>query len=89
VSSIDGFQGQEADIVIFVTVRCNLQGEIGFLKDMRRLNVALTRAKAGLIILGDQTTLTMKKEKEEACKVWDRLVQACTRVKLPAGVPQR
>jgi regulator of nonsense transcripts 1 len=89
VSSIDGFQGQEADIVIFVTVRCNLQGEIGFLKDMRRLNVALTRAKAGLIILGDQTTLTMKKEKEEACKVWDRLVQACTRVKLPARVPQR
>ncbi|ETI27931.1 hypothetical protein G647_00380 [Cladophialophora carrionii CBS 160.54] len=89
VSSIDGFQGQEADIVIFVTVRCNLQGEIGFLKDMRRLNVALTRAKAGLIIIGDQTTLTMKKEHEEACKVWDRLIRSCARVDLPAVVPQR
>ncbi|KIW73618.1 hypothetical protein PV04_01721 [Phialophora macrospora] len=89
VSSIDGFQGQEADIVIFVTVRCNLQGEIGFLKDMRRLNVALTRAKAGLVIIGDQTTLTMRKEKEEACKAWDRLIQCCTRVTLPAVVPRR
>lgn len=60
IASIDGFQGQEADIVIFVTVRCNVHREIGFLKDMRRLNVALTRAKAGLIIIGDENTLTSK-----------------------------
>ncbi|OAP58356.1 hypothetical protein AYL99_07446 [Fonsecaea erecta] len=85
VSSIDGFQGQEADIIIFVTVRCNLQGEIGFLKDMRRLNVALTRAKAGLIIVGDQSTLTRKREQEEACRVWDRLIKTCSKVELHAA----
>ncbi|EXJ72719.1 uncharacterized protein A1O5_03866 [Cladophialophora psammophila CBS 110553] len=85
VSSIDGFQGQEADVIIFITVRCNLQGEIGFLKDMRRLNVALTRAKAGLIIVGDRSTLTRKKGQEEACRVWDRLIETCSRVQLPGG----
>ena len=85
VSSIDGFQGQEADIVIFVTVRSNQHGEIGFLKDMRRLNVALTRAKAGLIIIGDQSTLTMNKDKEDACRVWGRLVKACAKIKLPSA----
>ncbi|KAI4148013.1 MAG: hypothetical protein LQ340_005276, partial [Diploschistes diacapsis] len=45
VSSIDGYQGREADIVIFVTVRCNVHCELGFLSDLRRLNVAMTRAR--------------------------------------------
>ncbi|OQV00754.1 AAA domain-containing protein [Cladophialophora immunda] len=85
VSSIDGFQGQEADVVIFITVRCNVQGEIGFLKDMRRLNVALTRAKAGVIIVGDRATLTMRREQEDACQVWDRLIKTCSRVEPPAA----
>lgn len=58
VSSIDGFQGREADIVVFVTVRCNENREIGFLKDLRRMDVALTRARAGLIIVGNRATLT-------------------------------
>ncbi|GMF97249.1 unnamed protein product [Aspergillus oryzae] len=57
ISSIDGFQGREADIVIFVTVRCNPHGDIGFLSDLRRLNVVLTRARAGLIVIGCPRTL--------------------------------
>ncbi|GAB1319470.1 hypothetical protein MFIFM68171_09680 [Madurella fahalii] len=58
VSSIDGFQGREADIVVLVTVRCNESREIGFLKDMRRMNVALTRARAGVVVVGNRETLT-------------------------------
>ena len=58
VASIDGFQGQEADIIVFVTVRCNVHGNIGFLRDMRRLNVVLTRARSALVIIGDRDTLT-------------------------------
>lgn len=57
VSSIDGFQGREADVVVLVTVRSNATGEIGFLRDARRLNVALTRARAGVIVVGDRETL--------------------------------
>jgi len=58
VSSIDGFQGREADIVVLVTVRCNESREIGFLKDVRRMNVALTRARSGVVIIGNRETLT-------------------------------
>ena len=84
VSSIDGYQGKEADIIIFVTVRCNVAGEIGFLRDMRRLNVVLTRARCGLIVLGDEDTLTSTStggdEAEKA--VWLRLLKGLGRVQL-------
>lgn len=58
ISTVDGFQGQEADVIIYVTVRCNSHGDIGFLSDLRRLNVVLTRARAGLILIGCPRTLT-------------------------------
>lgn len=74
ISSIDGFQGREADIVIFVTVRCNVHGEIGFLNDLRRLNVVMTRAKSGCIVIGDKATLTEGAEEDESVRVWRRLI---------------
>lgn len=58
VDSIDGFQGQEKDIIYLSLVRSNENGEIGFLKDLRRLNVALTRARMKLVIIGDVSTLS-------------------------------
>ena len=58
VNTVDGFQGQERDIVIISLVRSNDEGQIGFLRDLRRMNVAITRARMKLIILGDVLTMT-------------------------------
>ena len=58
VNTVDGFQGQERDIIILSMVRSNAAGDIGFLRDLRRMNVAITRARMKLIILGDAATLT-------------------------------
>ena len=58
VNTVDGFQGQERDIILISLVRSNAEGEIGFLRDLRRMNVAMTRARMKLIILGDVKTLT-------------------------------
>ena len=58
VNTVDGFQGQERDIILISLVRANDEGQIGFLRDLRRMNVAITRARMKLIILGDASTLT-------------------------------
>ena len=57
VNTVDGFQGQERDIIIVSLVRSNNDGQIGFLRDLRRMNVAMTRARSKLIIIGDHETL--------------------------------
>jgi len=66
VKSVDGFQGREKEVIIISFVRSNTDSSIGFLKDKRRLNVAMTRAKKKLIMIGDKTTL-------EANDPFDRL----------------
>lgn len=58
VKTIDGFQGQERDVIYISLVRSNDSGEIGFLNDTRRMNVALTRAKRKLVVIGDSATLS-------------------------------
>lgn len=58
VNTVDGFQGQERDIILISLVRANDSGDIGFLRDLRRMNVAITRARMKLIILGDVSTMT-------------------------------
>lgn len=58
VNTVDGFQGQERDVVLISMVRGNDEGRIGFLGDLRRMNVAITRARMKLIILGDTSTLS-------------------------------
>ena len=57
VNTVDGFQGQERDVIVISLVRSNEQGDIGFLRDLRRMNVAITRARMKLILLGDRSTL--------------------------------
>lgn len=58
VNTVDGFQGQERDVIVISLVRSNTDGNIGFLRDLRRMNVAMTRARMKLIIIGDASTLT-------------------------------
>ena len=58
VNTVDGFQGQERDVIVISLVRSNDEGQIGFLRDLRRMNVAITRARMKVIILGDRQTLT-------------------------------
>ncbi|CAE6538465.1 unnamed protein product [Rhizoctonia solani] len=93
VHTIDGFQGREAEVIIFTTVRSNPSGDIGFLEDERRLNVALTRAQLGRIIIGNEDTLSYVHARGEQAseddiphrgnEVWGRAIRDCKSVQLP------
>lgn len=74
VNTVDGFQGQERDIILVSLVRSNADGQIGFLRDLRRMNVAMTRARMKLILLGDAATLTRH-------PFYKKLYEYCQRVR--------
>ena len=77
VYTIDSFQGRESDVIIFSTVRCNVERDIGFVEDERRLNVMWTRAKLALVVVGDRATLA------EKSGLWKRALDSCVAVTLP------
>ncbi|KAF5390123.1 hypothetical protein D9757_003870 [Collybiopsis confluens] len=72
--TIDSFQGRESDIIIFSTVRSNALGDIGFVEDERRLNVAWTRARKALIVIGDKTTMA------SSVGLWQRAIKSCVEI---------
>jgi len=71
IGTIDSFQGQECDIVLFSSVRSNTINELGFVRDPRRLCVALTRARKGLVVVGDSSCLN-------SCRHWNSFIKYCT-----------
>jgi predicted DNA helicase len=73
IDSVDGFQGREKEVVIVSLVRSNPEGDVGFLADTRRMNVALTRARRKLIVIGDSATITAHPFYEKMVKYFETI----------------
>ncbi|PVG01694.1 P-loop containing nucleoside triphosphate hydrolase protein [Serendipita vermifera] len=89
IHTVDGFQGREADFVVYSSVRCNVNRDIGFLIDERRLNVAWTRARMGRIVVGDLDTLKNGQRIEEdreaspsGNELWKGAIEDCYQVEI-------
>ena len=74
VDTVDGFQGREKDAVVISLVRSNSENEIGFLSDTRRTNVALTRARKKLIVVGDSSTLGVNAFYQSLCTYFEEVL---------------
>jgi len=81
VNTVDGFQGREREVVIFTCVRCNKEQKIGFVSDFRRMNVAITRARSAVLVVGSASTL----QKDEH---WNNLVESAKERKSYFKVPK-
>jgi len=73
IDSVDGFQGREKEVVIVSLVRSNPEGDVGFLADTRRMNVALTRSRRKLIVIGDSATITAHPFYEKMVKYFETI----------------
>jgi len=74
IATIDNYQGEESWVIILDMTRCNRNGDIGFMKEFNRMNVALSRAKAGLIIIGSMDTFSQSQFGTEWTK-WFKMVK--------------
>ena len=90
INTVDGFQGQERDVILISLVRSNDDGQIGFLRDLRRMNVAITRARMKLIILGNPDTMTRHPFYRKLYEYVEALREASTEIEAPtpADEPQ-